>query len=569
MLHGRLLSVNVGLPRDVDWRGRTVHTGIHKRPVDGPTTVRRLNLDSDGQGDLAGHGGGQRAVLVYQRESLEHWVGFLGRDDLTPGAFGENLTVEGLADDQVCLGDRFRIGEAEFEVTQPRVTCFRVGLRLGEPRMPSLLVAHHRPGFYLRVLTEGQVCAGDAIVQTASGPERISVAEADALLYLPGRDRGRLAAAARVPALSPGWRQSFRELLADAGGVGSPGWPGFRRLTVRAVTPESPDVVSVSLGLSDEADLPPVRPGQYLTLRVPAMGDRPPVRNYSLSAVPDARTWRVSVKREGTVSRFLHDHAAPGWTLEAAAPRGTFVLETGDRPVVLVSAGIGATPVLAMLHRLADTHSPSDVWWLHSARRPADHVFATEAHELLTRLPRAHECVFYSRRGAEQSRVPAVDARLDAVRIASLGLPADAVAYVCGPEAFTVMATAALTRVGIDPADVHTEQFAGRTALTPGIAARGGAVPHPPAGPVGTGPVVTFARSGLSVPWRDEQRTLLEQAEACDVPTRWSCRSGVCHTCQTAVVSGEVDYVQPPLEPSPDGVLICCARPAGEVVLDL
>jgi MOSC domain-containing protein YiiM len=141
-----VLSVNVGMPRDVAWQGKTVHTGIWKYPVPGPAMVRRLNIDGDGQGDLNGHGGEQRAVLVYQVQAYRHWEQHFGRDDLRYGMFGENLTVDGLADDVVCIGDRYRIGEAEFEVTQPRVTCYRVGLRLGEPELPALLVSHHRPG---------------------------------------------------------------------------------------------------------------------------------------------------------------------------------------------------------------------------------------------------------------------------------------------------------------------------------------------------------------------------------------------------------------------------------------
>ena len=212
----RLLSVNVGLPKDVGWQGHTVHTGIWKQQVDGPRMVRRLNIDGDGQGDLNGHGGEQRAVLVYQIESYRHWQEHLGRDDFEFGQFGENFTVEGLGDGEVCIGDRYRIGDAEFEVTQPRVTCFRVGMRLGEPRMPALLVAHHRPGFYLRVIVEGQVRAGDEIVRTRVGPHALSVADVDALLYLPDRDIERLRAAVDIPALSPGWQQSFRELLDSA-----------------------------------------------------------------------------------------------------------------------------------------------------------------------------------------------------------------------------------------------------------------------------------------------------------------------------------------------------------------
>src|SRR3954468_8467895 len=161
-----LVSVNVGMPRDVEWQGRTVHTGIWKQAVEGPCRVRRLNLDGDGQGDRNGHGGEQRAVFVYQLGSYRHWSKHLQRDDFVFGQFGENFTVDGLDDDEVCIGDRYRIGSASFEVTQPRVTCFRVGMRLGEPEMPALLVSHHRPGFYLRVITEGHVQAGDEIVRT-------------------------------------------------------------------------------------------------------------------------------------------------------------------------------------------------------------------------------------------------------------------------------------------------------------------------------------------------------------------------------------------------------------------
>ena len=229
-----LVSVNVGLPKNVPWQGKTVYTGVWKHPVPGPAMVRRLNIDGDGQGDLAGHGGEQRAVLVYQLESYRHWQQHFGRDDFSYGTFGENLTVDGLPDDEVCIGDRYRIGEAEFEVTQPRVTCYRVGLRLGEPELPALLVGHHRPGFYMRVITEGHIQAGDAIVKTRTGPHALSVADTDALLYLPGRDQAKLRAAVQIPALSPGWQGSFRDLLAAAEGDGavstaprSPGRPGL------------------------------------------------------------------------------------------------------------------------------------------------------------------------------------------------------------------------------------------------------------------------------------------------------------------------------------------------------
>src|SRR5215467_5162222 len=209
----RLLSVNVGLPRDVMWNGKTVRTAVWKLPVDGRRMVRKLNIDGDAQADLAGHGGEQRAVFVYQTDSYRYWERFLGRNDFTFGQFGENLTVEGLADDEVCIGDQYRIGDAVFEVTQPRVTCYRVGIRMNEPQMPALLVAHHRPGFYFRVLQEGEVGADDDIVKIADGPEQITVAEIDALLYLPGHSRDELERALRIPALSKGWQASFQKIL--------------------------------------------------------------------------------------------------------------------------------------------------------------------------------------------------------------------------------------------------------------------------------------------------------------------------------------------------------------------
>jgi ferredoxin-NADP reductase/MOSC domain-containing protein YiiM/ferredoxin len=573
-----LLSLNVGIPKDVSWRGRTVHTGVWKSPVDGPRMVRRLNIDGDGQGDLAGHGGEQRAVLVYQVESYGHWAEFLGRDDLERGAFGENFTVEGLADDEVCIGDRLRIGEAEFEVTQPRVTCFRVGMRMGEPRLPSLLVAHHRPGFYLRVLTEGHVGAGDEIVRTARGPHAMSVAEVDALLYLPGHDEERLRAALDIPALSPGWQQSFRSMLEGGGpqpaGVTvapPPAWVGFRTLTVIDVVAESDTVTSFRMS-ADEA-LPAYLPGQFLTLRVPGAGDPAPVRTYSLSGDPAGGSYRISVKGEalGLVSAYLHAHLQHGDRIEVAAPRGDFVLTEGSGPVLLVSAGVGVTPLLSMLHRLADETSAREVWWIHTTHDAHTHAMAAEAADLVGRLPAAHSLVYYTAPDQPQATDSGIRVgRLTAAAIADLGLPTDATAYVCGPESFMSDVTAGLANAGIDRADIHTERFGSRSAVNPGVVRTEAPPPHQPSGPPGTGPSVTFARTGLATGWSDRYGSILELAEACDVPTRWSCRTGVCHTCVTAVLSGDASYDVAPLEdPGRDELLICSATPGSDLVVDL
>ena len=575
-----LLSVNVGLPKNVGWQGHTVHTGIWKRSVDGPRMVRRLNIDGDGQGDLNGHGGEQRAVLVYQIESYRHWQDHFGRDDFEYGQFGENFTVDELADDEVHVGDRYRIGEAEFEVTQPRVTCFRVGMRLGEPELPALLVGHHRPGFYLRVITEGQVQAGDQIVRTQVGRHALSVADIDALLYLPGRDIEQLRAAVDIPALSPGWQQSFSELLdaaengtpADVPPVGvEPGWPGFRRLRVAKLVAESSTVISVYLAGEDGASLPRPAAGQYITLRVAGAGDPPPVRSYSLSSRPDADMYRISVKHEGAVSAYLHSRLQPGSVLDVAAPRGEFVLADDAGPVLLISAGIGATPVLAMLDQLAAAQSTREVWWIHTARDADQHAFAAEAHQLLQALPHAHERIFYTSAQADPPLgIPVIRGRPTLAALAGLGIPAGAGAYICGPASFMEDMRATLGQIGIAPDRVHTELFGALAAVNPGVADVRHATPHQPPGPEGSGPQITFGRSGLTVRWADRHGSLLELADACDVPTRYSCRTGVCHTCITPLLAGGVSYSPDPLEPSADGtVLICCARPDTDVVLDM
>ncbi len=565
---GRLVSVNVGKPKNVPWRGKTVYTGIWKTPVEGPVMVRRINIEGDGQGDLAGHGGEQRAVMVYQTESYEFWKTYLNRDDLAPGHFGENFTVTGLADAEVCIGDRYRIGDAEFEVTQPRVTCFRVGLRLNEPEMPNLLVSQHRPGFYFRVITEGQVRAGDDIVRTRRGRHELSVADVDALLYLPDRDIAQLRKIVDVPALSPGWQQSFNEMLTGdtsiAPPVGvEPGWNGFRSLRVSAVHHESDNVLSICLEADDHAPLPRALPGQYLTVRIPGAGDPTPLRSYSLSDDFSAGSYRISVKREehGLVSQWLHAHIKAGSVIDAAAPRGDFFLTEGDSAVVLISAGIGVTPVLAMLHALSTAGSGRDIWWVHTTRNLETQAFATEVTALIESLPHARQRVFYTQ----------TDGRMGQRSIAALNLPADATAYLCGPTQFMTDMRDALTAVGLDPARIRSELFGALPPINPGVVDTGQHTPpHPPPGAPGNGPSITFSRSGLTVNWSQDYGSILDLAEACDVPTRFACRSGVCHVCVTGVVAGQITYVQSPLEPPEQGtVLICSAAPKTDLVLDL
>lgn len=583
----QLLSVNVGLPKNIRWKGRTVHTGVWKEPVTGRCMVRRLNIDGDGQGDLIGHGGEQRAVLVYQIDSYRYWERHLGRSDFSCGQFGENFTVDGLPDDEVCIGDRYRIGGALFEVTQPRVTCYRVGIRMNEPQMAALLVAHHRPGFYFRVLQEGEVQAGDEIVKVADGPELLTVTQADALLYLPGHERSQLDRALRIPALSEGWKTSFRALRSERHGGGwtgnaglapdtgaPPAWPGFRPLTVTAVRSESLTVFSIELEPGDGQPLPSAQPGQFITLRLHPAPGRPLLRSYSLSGPPAQPRYRISIKQEphGAAGHYLREHVGPGDTIEVAAPRGAFVLRPGSAPVVLLSAGIGATPVLAMLHALASETSTRPVWWIYGARNSDQHPFGQEVGGLLQAVPEGRRYVSYSQPSAKDLLGVDFDAEghLDIEALRKIGVPRMADFYLCGPEGFMRDLTAGLASWGVPLRQIRTEIFGPAQSLTPGVISQGVRHPHLPPGPARAGPQVSFARSGIVTNWSGEYSSLLELAEACDVTVRWACRTGVCHTCVTGLLSGEVAYQPQPLEcPAEDNALICCAHPETEVALDL
>ncbi|MPW20748.1 MOSC domain-containing protein [Paraburkholderia sp. CNPSo 3157] len=585
----RLLSVNVGLPRDIEWKGRTVHTGIWKNPVQGRCFAARLNLAEDGQGDLAGHGGEQRAVFVYQIESYRYWQAQLKRNDFVHGQFGENFTVEGLPDSAVCIGDRYRIGGALFEVTQPRVTCYRVGIRTNEPRMPALLTSSGRPGFYLRVLEEGEVGANDEIVKVGEADERMTVAEINALLYSSDHPREKLERALRIAALSPGWRFSFDALLksgmngAASGNAGlvpavaahaAP--PGFRPLTVSTIEQESADVVSFTLKSKDGLPLQRALPGQYVVLRLdPTAGGPPLFRSYSLSGPLSTQTYRISVKIEpnGVGGTWLREHVRVGDTLDVSSPRGSFVLQPGDGPVVLLSAGIGATPVLAMLHALSSECSTRQVLWLHAAHDGRHHPFSAEARRLMLALPRGRSYVCYSAPTSHDRVGKDIDAtgHLSQSVLKEVGVPREADVYLCGPTRFMADMKEALTALGVVPQRVHAEIFNGAEPLNPGIVDASAHAPHPPKDDAKGGPLVSFARSGIAAHWNaSAYQSILELAEACDVPVRWSCRTGVCHNCESGLVSGRVAYEPDPLDPPAQGnVLICCARPQDDVVIDV
>jgi ferredoxin-NADP reductase len=349
-------------------------------------------------------------------------------------------------------------------------------------------------------------------------------------------------------------------------------------MRITAKRRESATIASLQLFPADGTPVASAVPGgQYLTVRLsPAPTTAAVLRNYSLSNLPSTEDgYRISVKREpaGTASGYLHDHVQVGDVLEVAAPRGSFVVRDGSRPVVLVSAGVGATPVLAMLHGLAAAQDPRPVWWVHGARSDLEDAFRNEVADLLQRLPDAHRLTAYSqpRPGAPNGTDADIHGRVGLAALEQAGVPMNADFYLCGPPGFLRELTGALAARGVPAAQVVTEVFGSLGAYLPGIVGTGSRpAPHPPEGSPGVGPTVSFVRSGLSVSWDLKFASLLDLAEACDVPVGFGCRNGTCHSCESSVLAGAIDYLTEPLEPPPTGrVLVCCSQPRSDLVLDL
>ncbi len=453
--------------------------------------------------------------------------------------------------------------------------------------MAALLVGHHRPGFYFRVLQQGEVGAGDDIVKIADGPEKISVADVDGLLYLPGHSREQLERALRIPALSKGWQASFQAILTQEsspkpveGNRGlaieeqAPAWPGFRQMRVARIHKESDSVTSLVLAPIEGQPLPVFQAGQFVVLRLRVDPGKPPVlRSYSLSDLPGADHFRISVKNElnGIASSFLCDRAQEGDLLDVSAPRGSFTLRPSQDPVVLLSAGVGATPVMSMLHTLAAERSQREIWWIYGARDRVEHPFAEESRSLLKELSRGQGYIVYSRPATSDQVGADFDAsgHIDTALLGRIGVSQGSDFYLCGPSSFLQNMRDGLRNWGVLAENVHTEIFGSLEAITPGMA-QVVHTPHLPQGPTGSGPPVSFARSGITAAWDGKFASLLELAEACDVPVRWSCRAGVCHTCMTGLIGGSIIYSPEPLDrPAPGNVLVCCSQPNAGVTLDL
>jgi ferredoxin-NADP reductase len=345
---------------------------------------------------------------------------------------------------------------------------------------------------------------------------------------------------------------------------------------VTTIDQECADVVSLTMQSPDGQPLQTALPGQYLVLRLrPTAGGPPLFRSYSLSGPLSTQSYRISVKIEpnGVAGTYLREHLRVRDALDVSSPRGSFILASGERPVVLLSAGIGTTPVLSMLYALSAAHSTRQVLWLHAARDGEHHPFGAEVRRLTLGLPHGRSYVCYSRPDSHDEVGKNFDAagHLSRLVFDEVGLPREADIYLCGPNRFMTDMQETLATFGVAPERIHVEIFNGGESMTPGVVGAPSRTPHLPSGDTKTGPLVSFARSGIAAHWNaSEYQSILELAEACDVPVRWSCRSGVCHNCESGLVSGTVVYGPEPLDSPADGnILVCCSQPSGDVVVDL
>ena len=565
-MNGTVASLNIGEPRLVTYRGMSFRTGIFKAPTDQPLTLKKLNFAGDGQADLAAHGGIDKAVYCYPIEHYDFWRREIGRDVLPMGQFGENVTTARLRETELRIGDVLRIGSAVVQVSEPRIPCYKLVMRMdaGSDFAVRFLAAN-RTGFYCRVLQEGVVERSDAITLVSRDAASPSVSEIFAATQFADRDPIRLRRVLRARDLPAKWQARVRRMIgSEVRCRTETSWAQPRPFAVDAVVRETADVRSIWLRPRDDAPLPGALPGQYLTLVWPDGL----TRTYSLSAVEADKRYRITVKLARDAQGGLGRAAAriaqveAGDTLAVGRPRGAFHPDADDdTPLVLASAGIGVTPIMSMLDH-ATRSGRRDVFAAFGMRCRDEHPLADQLRQLVAERPGLDVMLAYSRHdGAPLAGLPMPKRRrLIAADLLPHAAAPLAETFLCGPGEFIRGMHDGLVEAGVNPQCIRYEAF-GPSTLLP---ARGDGA----ADPAGTF-TVAFARSGVEAVWSPASGTLLNLAEAAGVSPTFGCRSGSCGLCRTAIAEGRVSYVEPIDEPDAGYVFPCCAIPAADCRIDL
>jgi ferredoxin-NADP reductase/MOSC domain-containing protein YiiM len=575
---GKVLAVTAGRAAPMSVQGETITSGFVKEEVDGRHRVGFDGFEIDDHVDDALDR--DRAVLLYQRSHYDAWNTELERN-LPAGIFGENLMIEAPPDADIRLGAELRIGTVRMRVTQPRIPCRKMAVRLQEGEsFPSRYLRSGRVGFFCSILEPGEIGAGDSIELLSPGAENMSIADMTNIVYLEEPSANRLQRLLEEPLLPKTWHPKVERVLSRVAAKHSD-WPKERPLRIRSVKREAIDILSFELDDPDGTRLPSFDAGQFLTVSVNFPGrDIPVQRTYTLSGrTADDLGYRISVKRErapdatpdvpdGLVSGYLHDSVKAGSIVMARQPMGHFVVEPGSRPVVLVSAGVGITPMLAMLRQLRDCPLKRDVYFFHGARSSEYHAFADEVSEIVGSRDFMHSHILYSRASEQDVQMGRFQAegRLSASVLESVLPSLRADFYVCGPLTFIEEIVDGLKRRQVSSERIHFEYF----GAAPSPVVETGDLGEDVLDADGRAITVTFARSGVTAPWKEGMFSILSLAERSGMRPQASCRTGLCGTCVCPIDKGNVEYVIDPSQKTSDNeVLICCARPTTSITLDL
>jgi len=582
----KVVSVNVSLAKEVPYLGRTVTTGIFKEPVRGRVMVHRLNIDGDDQADRRVHGVGfDMAIYVYPVEHYAFWAKELGRDGFPYGQFGDNLTVEGLSEDTVRVGDTFRVGGTLLQVTQPRIPCYKLTMRMEEgPDFPARFQETGRMGFYCRVLEEGEVSAGDSIELVEGDNGAVTIAEFIRVYLYEAHEPASLKRVLASRFLSEPWRMYLEKMLKKAEPVRGPhGWEGFRAFLVESKVSESETITSFYLKPQDGEPLPPYMPGQFLTFRLKVPEHSIPLmRTYSLSDSPNQREYyRVSIKRlpappdppglpPGRSSNYFHNHVQPGTRLCVKAPRGKFFLDPSDAtPVVLLSGGVGFTPMISMLNAIVESGGKRPVWFVHGSRDGREHAMGAHIRRLAMENDNVHVHVSYSQPRLEDREGRDYESRghVSLELLKRVLPPAAYDFYLCGPPPFMKSLYNGLLKWGVAESRINYEFFGPVSVLKEDAETTSKRVA---VSERTTDLEVSFLKAGLSAKWDPSFESILDLAEAQGLRPPFSCRAGICHTCTSKVIEGEVEYVTEPLDmPDPGCVLICVSKPKTNLTIDI
>jgi len=578
-----IVALSRSNPTWTEIRGRQVLTSIVREPIAGP-----LEIGSEGptNNSTAVH---TEHTLAFTTGHYDFWANELGvpRTAWSWGWWGENFTVEGIDEEALRIGDRVKIGTAELEVTSPRIPCFKVAWRIGQPDtvLPRMMETG-RVGFHMAVIKPGTVSIGDVIEVSSPQPQSISVADLSRLLLsISIDDVERLKTAVANPSLGKKAAGAVRRritLIEDRERMRVGRWRGWRRFKLDRIEDEIPHVRSFYLRPDDELSLAPPAAGQFLTIKTERDGEPDLVRTWSISDVDlERRNYRVSIKavEGGAGSRRMHEHMRQGDIVWSRPPAGQFVLDrSGHRRIALFSAGIGVTPMLMMLKAYVERgEGAPPLLWLQVASNGRMHPFRAEIAALLDQVPNARRIIYYTRPNPEDrlgidydcKGRPTTEDLHDIISAEYFINPfgreipfpgKETECYICGPEAFEDLVRDSLLAIGVRPEAIHSEAFSIRNSTGKVLT------------PIVDKATIRFTKSGLTADWyADDGQTLLDLAETAGLTPVFACRSGLCQSCECAITVGNVQYEPvPSISPSGGRVLLCCARPASNLVeLDL